>query len=123
YVDTTPLAEAMDRAVAALHEAEATDQGPIAAINQQRLAVLRKIQPGLSPTTLTELRRDPRTSVAVSARVRIGLSRICKDLAAKAAGDSTEGGGAEQIEVFPVAGAPRVRRKQSVEDDSLAASL
>jgi cyclic-di-GMP-binding protein len=123
YVDTTPLAEAMDRAVGALREAEATDQGPIAAINQQRLAVLRKIQPALSPTTLTDLRRDPRTSVAVSARVRIGLSRICQDLAAKAAGDPPEVGGAEQIEVFPVAGAPRVRRKHSVEDDSLAASL
>ena len=122
YVDTTPLAEAMDRAVAALRDAEATDQGPIAAINQQRVTVLRKIQPALSPTTLTDLRRDPRTSVAVSARVRIGLSRICQDLAARAAGD-TEVGGAEQIEVFPVAGAPRIKRKSSVEDDSLAASL
>jgi hypothetical protein len=123
YVDTTPLAEAMERAVAALRDAEATDQGPIAAINQQRLAVLRKIQPALSPSALADLRRDPRTSVAISARVRIGLSRICQDLAAKAAGESVSDSGTEQIEVFPVAGAPRVRRKALVEDDSLAASL
>jgi hypothetical protein len=74
---------------------------------------------------LTNLRRDPRTTVAVSARVRIGLSRICQDLASKAAGDSVlEGsGGTEQIEVFPVAGAPRAKRRPLVEDDSLAASL
>jgi hypothetical protein len=124
YVDTTPLADAMDRAVAALRDAEATDQGPIAAINQQRLAVLRKIQPALAPSTLSDLRRDPRTAVAVSAHVRIGLSRICQDLTAKAAGDSsTEVSGGEQIEVFPVAGAPRARRRPLVEDDSLAASL
>src|SRR5271170_3783683 len=124
YVDTTPLSDAMERAVAALRDAEATDQGPIAGINQQRLAVLRKIQPSLSPSTLSDLRRDPRTAVAISARVRIGLSRICQALAAKAAGESlADNSGTEQIEVFPVAGAPRVRRKALVEDDSLAASL
>ena len=125
YVDTAPLGDAMDRAVVALREAEATDQGPIAAINQQRLAVLRKIQPALAPSTLSDLRRDPRTPVAVSAHVRIGLSRICQDLTAKAAGESSTAGssGAEQIEVFPVAGAPRARRRPLVEDDSLAASL
>jgi cyclic-di-GMP-binding protein len=61
--------------------------------------------------------------VAVSARVRIGLSRICQDLAEKSAGDATADVGGEQIEVFPVAGAPRVRRKPVAEDDSLAASL
>jgi hypothetical protein len=124
YVDTTALADAMERAVAALRDAEATDQGPIAAINQQRLAVLRKIQPALSPSSLSDLRRDPRTAVAISARVRIGLSRICQDLAARAAGESpADSSGTEQIEVFPVAGAPRARRKPLVEDDSLAASL
>ena len=124
YVDTTPLSEAMERAVAALRDAEATDQGPIAAINLQRLAVLRKIQPALSPSALADHRRDPRTAVAISARVRIGLSRICQDLAAKSSGESlADSSGTEQIEVFPVAGAPRVRRKALVEDDSLAASL
>jgi hypothetical protein len=124
YMDTTPLCEALERAVAALRDAEATDQGPIAAINQQRLAVLRKIHPAVSPTTLSDLRRDPRTSVAVSARVRIGLARICQDLASKGDDDAPETSAAtEQIEVFPVAGAPRAKRKPLVEDDSLAASL
>jgi hypothetical protein len=124
YVDTTPLSEALERAVAALRDAEATDQGPIAAINQQRLAVLRKIHPSVSPTTLSDLRRDPRTTVAVSARVRIGLARICQDLVSKGDDSTPEAStGTEQIEVFPVAGAPRAKRKPLVEDDSLAASL
>ena len=122
YLDTTPLAEGMDRAINALREAEMTDQGSIAAINQQRLGVLRKIQPMLAPTFHTELRRDPRTAVAVSARVRIGLSRICVDISAKAEDASAESS-TEQIEVFAVAGAPRPKRKAMVEDDSLAASL
>jgi hypothetical protein len=125
YLDTTPLSEGMERAINSLRDAEMTDQGPVAVINQQRLAVLRKIQPTLSPSLLPELRRDERTAVAVSARVRIGLSRICQDLAAKSPdqGAGDPGVGAEQIEVYPVAGAPRARRKAQVEDDSLAASL
>src|SRR3984893_13826465 len=122
YLDTTPLAEGMDRAVTALCDAEMTDQGPIAVINQQRLGVLRKIRPVLAPTFHTELRRDTRTAVAISARVRIGLSRICVDISAKAEDASAESG-TEQIEVFPVAGAPRPKRKPMVEDASLAASL
>src|SRR5438552_8184015 len=109
YLDTTPLTDAMGRAVDALRDAEATDQGPIAAINQQRLAVLRKIQPAVSPSALNDMRRDPRTSVAVSARVRIRSSRICQDLTTKFAGGATPDVGGEQIEVFRVAGAPRVR--------------
>ena len=125
YVDTTPLSDALERAVAALRDAEATDQGPIAAINQQRLGVLRKIHPALSPSTLSDLRRDPRTTVAVSARVRIGLGRICQDLASNTSEDrpAEVSTGTEQIEVFPVAGAPRAKRKPVAEDDSLAASL
>ena len=124
YLDTTPLADGLERAITALRDAELTDQGPVAAINQQRLSVLRKIQPAVSPTSETELRRDPRVAVAVSARVRIGLSRICQDLGAQAAGENggEVGTGTEQIEVFAVAGAPRIRRKAS-EDDSLAVSL
>jgi hypothetical protein len=125
YIDTSPLSEGMQRAINALRDAELTDQGPIAVINQQRLGVLRKIQPMMSPALLPELRRDPRVAVTVSARVRIGLPRICQDLAAKAAGEapSDPAAGAEQIEVFAVAGAPRAKRKAPVEDDSLAASL
>jgi hypothetical protein len=125
YVDTTPLADALERAMTALREAESTDQGPVAAINQQRQAVLRKIHPAVSPSTAADLRRDPRTAVAVSARVRIGLARICQDIGSKSSGESVPEAspGTEQIEVFPVAGAPRAKRKPLVEDDSLAASL
>jgi len=125
YLDTTPLADGMERAINALRDAEMTDQGPVAVINQQRLAVLRKIQPAMSPSLHPELRRDPRVAVSVSARVRIGLARICQDLTAKASDESQEAtsSATEQIEVFPVAGTPRSRRKAPVEDDSLAASL
>jgi len=125
YIDTSPLSEGMQRAINALRDAEMTDQGPVAVVNQQRLGVLRKIQPMMSPALLPELRRDPRVAVAVSARVRIGLSRISQDLAAKAADEAggEPGAGTEQIEVFAVAGAPRGKRKTPVEDDSLAASL
>jgi hypothetical protein len=125
YLDTSPLSEGMQRAINALRDAEMTDQGPVAVINQQRLGVLRKIQPMMSPALLPELRRDPRVAVAVSARVRIGLSRICQDLAAKASDEASgdPNAGTEQIEVYPVAGAPRAKRKTQVEDDSLAASL
>src|ERR1051326_1769424 len=78
----------------------------------------------LSPSAILDLRRDPRTAVAVSARVRIGLGRICRDLAAKSSGEATADTGGEQIEVFPVAGGPRGRRKiVAEENDSLAASL
>jgi len=125
YLDTSPLSEGMQRAINALRDAEMTDQGPVAVVNQQRLGVLRKIQPMMSPALLPELRRDPRTTVTVSARVRIGLSRICQDLAAKAADEAAGDGSSstEQIEVFAVAGAPRSKRKAPAEDDSLAASL
>jgi cyclic-di-GMP-binding protein len=125
YLDTSPLSEGMQRAINSLRDAEMTDQGPVAIINQQRLGVLRKIQPMMSPSLLPELRRDPRVAVAVSARVRIGLSRICQDLTAKASDEASSdpNAGTEQIEVFPVAGAPRVKRKAQAEDDSLAASL
>ncbi len=125
YLDTAPLSEGMQRAINALRDAEMTDQGPVAVVNQQRLAVLRKIQPMMSPSLLPELRRDPRVAVAVSARVRIGLARICQDLAAKSTDEASNdpSAGTEQIEVFPVAGAPRAKRRAHVEDDSLAASL
>ena len=123
YLDTTPLAEAIDRAIDSLRGEELIDQGPVTAINQQRLIVLRKIQPALAPASYADLRRDARTAVTVSARVRVGLSRICQDLAAKSAGDSAGEANAEQIEVFPVTGALRVKRKPVAENDSLAVTL
>lgn len=124
YLDTTPLAEQLERAIAALRQAETTDQGPAGPINQLRIAILEKVRPSVSPNLNAELRRDPRVACAVPAKVRIGLSRVCHELMQKDAidvmGESTVG--AEQIEVFAVADASR-RRRVPDEHDSLAASL
>src|SRR5437867_3767144 len=65
YLDTTPLAEAIDGAIGTLRSEALIEQGPLTAINQQQLAVLRKIQPALAPSSYTDLRRDPRTAVTV----------------------------------------------------------
>lgn len=122
YVDTTPLAESLERAVQALRSAEATDLGPAAPINQQRIAILDKVRPAIAPNINADLRKDPRVACQVSARVRIGLARICRELATRGAADAPAEGAGEQIEVFAVSGAPRARRPND-EHDSLAMSL
>ena len=126
YLDTTPLAESLERAMAALRQAEATDQGPAAPINQLRIGILEKVGPSIAPNLNSELRRDPRIACAVAAKVRIGLSRISHELAhrdadAEAANEPTHG--SEQIEVFAVNDGSRSRRRVPDEHDSLAASL
>jgi hypothetical protein len=126
YLDTTPLAEALERAIGALRQAEATDQGPAAPINQLRIAILEKVSPSVSPNLNSELRRDPRIACAVAAKVRIGLSRICQELGqrgpdAEAANEPMHG--SEQIEVYAVDDGSRARRRVPDEHDSLAASL
>jgi hypothetical protein len=125
YVDTTPVAESLERAIVALHSAEAIAQGPGAAINQQRIAILEKVRPSIAPNIHQDLRRDPRIACEVAAKVRIGLGRILRELvsgdSAAAANEPAVAG--EQIEVFAVADAPRVRRRVPDEHDSLAASL
>jgi hypothetical protein len=124
YLDTSLLAEQIDRATMALRQAENTDLGPAGPINQQRIAILDKVRPAVAPNVLTDLRRDPRTACRVSARVRIGLGRICREFGAKEPGDtSQEAAGAEQIEVYAVADAPRMKRPTPDEHDSLVASL
>jgi hypothetical protein len=126
YLDTTPLIEQLERAIQALRRVEATDQGPAAPINQQRVVILEKVRPAVSPNLNADLRRDPRTAVSVAAKVRVGLGRICRDLAAKDASDDPAPdahAAAEQIEVFAVADGPRVKRQAADEHDSLAASL
>ena len=80
YLDTTPLAEQLERAIAALRQAESTDQGPAGPINQLRITILEKVSPSVSPNLNAELRRDPRIACAVAAKVRIGLSRMCQEL-------------------------------------------
>ena len=123
YLDTTPLAESLDRAVAALRSAEETDAGPAAPINQQRVGVLEKVRPAIAPNVNNDLRKDPRVACRVAARVRIGLHRICRQLTVKEYDAGGEGGAGEQIEVFAVSTSPRIRRRTPDEHDSLAASL
>ncbi|MFO1317358.1 MAG: hypothetical protein U1F58_17335 [Burkholderiales bacterium] len=124
YLDTTPLAESLERAIAALRQAESTDQGPAGPINQLRIAILEKVSPSVSPNLNAELRRDPRIACAVAARVRIGLSRVCHELMQKMPVDAADAAtGTEQIEVFAVADGARAKRRVPDEHDSLAASL
>ena len=126
YVDTTPVADQLERAIHALRQAGTTDQGPAAPINEQRIAILEKVRPAVSPNLNADLRRDPRIAVTVPARVRVGLGRICRDLAARDVNESgidAAAGGAEQIEVYAVAGGPRIRPRSANEHDSLAASI
>jgi hypothetical protein len=124
YLDTSTLADQIDRAIVALRHAETTDQGPAGPINQQRIATLEKVRPSVAPNVLTDLRRDPRISCKVSARVRIGLARVCRELAAKDVSEAVpDAGGAEQIEVYAVADTRRTRRPAPDEHDSLVASL
>jgi len=124
YLDTTPLADSLERAIAALRQAESTDQGPAGPINQLRIAILEKVSPSVSPNLNAELRRDPRIACAVAARVRIGLSRVCHELMQRLPPDAVDpAAGTEQIEVFAVADGARAKRHVPDEHDSLAASL
>ena len=125
YLDTTPLAEQLERAIAALRQAGNTDQGPAGPINQLRISILEKVSPSVSPNLNAELRRDPRIACTVAAKVRIGLARVCHELTQKDPVDvATESAqGSEQIEVFAVSDGPRTKRRVPDEHDSLAASL
>jgi hypothetical protein len=125
YLDTTPLAEQLERAVAALRQSQDTDSGPAAAINQQRVAVLEKVRPAVAPNLNADLRRDPRIACAVAARVRVGLSRIVHQLLANDSVDAANdnSAGTEHIEVYAVSDGPRPKRIVQDEQDSLAMSL
>lgn len=127
YLDTTPLADQLERAVHALRQAEAGEPGAAAAVNRQRIAILERVRPVVAPNLHGELRRSPRTPVTVAAKVRVGLARICAELTprdeAEVANDASAAAGAEEIEVFSVADGPRVRRRPADEQDSLAASI
>ena len=73
-------------------------------------SILEKVRPAVAPSLQSDLRRDPRISCKVAARVRIGLARICRELAEKDAPDAAaDSGGAEQIEVYAVADTPARR--------------
>lgn len=125
YLDTTPLADQLERAIHALRQAEMTDQGPAAQINQQRVVILEKVRPAVSPNLNADLRRGARVPVAVAAKVRVGLDRICHDVAAKdisgTAGNAPAH--AEHIEVYAVTDGARTKREVANEHDTLAASI
>jgi cyclic-di-GMP-binding protein len=125
YLDTTPLADQLDRAIASLRQAESSDQGLAASVNPLRAVILEKVRPAVAPNVNVDFRRDPRVACTVPAKVRVGLARICRDLASKdlpeASQDSVSGH--EQIEVFAVAEAPYARKRLSDEQDSLSATL
>ena len=122
YVDTSTLAEQLDRAVSSLRQSESTETPALAAVNRQRITILEKVRPAVSPNLNAELRRDPRIPVSVAARVRVGLSRICRDLASREL-DVADTSGAEHIEVYAVSDGPRVRRPAANDQDTIAASI
>ncbi len=123
YLDTTPLSEQLEGAIVALRQAENTDQGPAAPINQQRIAILEKVGPSIAPNLNSELRRDPRIACTVTAKVRVGLARICQEMSRQEGSERLPDGGGEQIEVYAVAAGSRARHRVPREEDSLAMSL
>ncbi len=125
YLDTTPLSDQLERAIHALRQAEIGEPGAAAVVNQQRIAILEKVRPVVAPNLHGDLRRSPRTAVTVAAKVRVGLARICAELAPRESAEPANDAdaGSEQIEVFAVADRPRSRPRIPDENDSLAASI
>src|SRR4030095_15007387 len=130
YLDTTPLAQQLDRAIAALRHAETPDRAPVPSIHQRRVSILEKLRPALSHNLNSNVRRDPRSACGVTARVRVGLARISHELASSktrgtAPSDTSPGreGNTEQIEVYTIADVAPPKRRVRDEHDSIAASL
>ena len=125
YLDTTPLSDQLERAIHALRQAEIGEPGAAAVVNRQRIAILEKVRPVVAPNLHGDLRRSPRTAVTVAAKVRVGLARICAELAPRESAEPANDAdaGSEQIEVFAVADRPRSRPRIPDENDSLAASI
>jgi hypothetical protein len=123
YLDTTPVAEQLERAIATLRQTEAADTASAESVNRQRIVILEKVRPAIAPNLNADLRRDPRVAVSVAARVRVGLSRICRALASGDGANAADAGGAEHIEVYAVSDGSRVKRPAPVEHDTIAASV
>jgi len=79
YLDTTPLVERLDQAIAALRERDASGNAP-PPVHLHRIATLEKIRPSLTPRREADLRRHPRMVVNLAATIRIGLPGIAADL-------------------------------------------
>jgi len=124
FLDTTPLADQLERAIHALRQADIGEPGTVAALSQQRIGVLEKVRPVVAPNLYGDLRRAPRTPITMAAKVRVGLARICVELTPKTVVEPANDpdAGNEQIEVFAVADRTR-RRHVPHEHDSLSASI
>ena len=69
YLDTTPLSQQLDRAIAALRHAETPDRASVPSLNQRRVSILEKLRPALAPNLNSNIRRDPRSACGVTAAV------------------------------------------------------
>ena len=125
YLDTTPLFDQLERAIHALRQTEIGEPGNGAVVAMQRIGVLEKIRPVVAPNLHGDLRRSPRSAVTVAAKVRVGLARICAELASRDTPEPANDpdAGSEQIEVFAVADSPRAKARVTDENDSLAVSI
>lgn len=123
FLDTTPLVEHLDRAIVALRRAENAEISEATVINEQRIGILERLRPSIAPNLNAELRRDPRTPVDISARVRVGLARICRELMGQEESGDTHAESAEHIEVFAVNDGSRPRKQVQEERDSMLVSL
>ncbi|MDQ6618099.1 MAG: hypothetical protein M3Z31_00125 [Pseudomonadota bacterium] len=124
YLDTTPLAAQLDRAIVAIRRAGDLDTSAQASMNRQRISILERIRPSVAPSLLSDMRRDPRVPVQVSAQVRVGLGRICRDIVQQGPAPAPQQSDTEHIEVFAVNDGSQPRRR-AVDDtgDSMMASL
>ncbi len=111
YLDTTPLFDQLERAIHALRQTEIGEPGNGAVVTMQRIATLEKVRPVVSPNLHGDLRKSPRTPVTIAAKVRVGLARICTELAPRDTPEPANDAdaGSEQIEVFAVADKPRAK--------------
>jgi hypothetical protein len=81
YIDTTPVAQALENELAALREPAVADESFAGPVRLQRIATLEKIRPAIAPSRGANLRRHPRIPVDLHAEVCIGLARITRRLA------------------------------------------
>lgn len=126
FLDTTPVAEQLERAIIALRRAADLDLTPQSVLNRQRVSILERMRPSVAPNLNADLRRDPRVAVHVSAKVRVGLNRICRELTnegTQAAAPAESSEASEHIEVFAVNDGSRPRRTAYDDRDSVMASL
>jgi hypothetical protein len=81
YLDTGSLSEQIDRAVADLRRWVAPDVEGAEPGGAQRIAMLGRLRPLVSPDPRSAVAREPRAKVGLSVQMRIGLPRICQELA------------------------------------------